>query len=452
MWPFKQKEERAEQMAEPADTREGQLLSAALTGSSYISREQAMQIPAVAACVRMISDTVSMIPFKLYKANEETRKLEEQPDDPRVRMLNVDTNDTLDGVQFKKSLVEDYLLDKGGYAYIEKNGNIVKALRYVEPMFIGIEKNAEPIFKTYDINVNGERYKPYEFIKILRSTKDGSSGTSVIEESSAPLMVAWRITQFQDKLLKTGGSKKGFIKSPKHLTAEAIKALKEAWRRMFSDNNNENVVVLNEGMEFQESSETSTEMQINESVNTLSKQICEIFGIPGAMLGRDNGLATKEDRVNYLQYCIQPILHAIETALNRDLLLESEKGSYKFIADTSEFTKADVLERYQAYEIASKNGFMQIDEIRFKENLEPLGLDFVKLGLQDVLYYPEKDGLTFMPNMNQIGGIELAMEDRERLKQEKDLQMETAKMQLNANGQLQKEKEGGNTDANRNKE
>ena len=145
-------------------------------------------------------------------------------------------------------------------------------------------------------------------------------------------------------------------------------------------------------------------------------------------------------------------MHAIETALNRDLLLESEKGSYKFIADTSEFTKADVLERYQAYEIASKNGFMQIDEIRFKENLEPLGLDFVKLGLQDVLYYPEKDGLTFMPNMNQIGGIELAMEDRERLKQEKDIQMEVAKMQLNANGQLQKEKEGGNTDANRNKE
>ena len=98
------------------------------------------------------------------------------------------------------------------------------------------------------------------------------------------------------------------------------------------------------------------------------------------------------------------------------------------MADTSELTKADILRRYQAYEVASKNGFMQIDEIRFKENLEPLGLDFVKLGLQDVLYYPKKSGMTFMPNMNQVGGVQLAMEDRERL--------------------LRKEKEEGNEDSN----
>ena len=71
---------------------------------------------------------------------------------------------------------------------------------------------------------------------------------------------------------------------------------------------------------------------------------------------------------------------------------------------------------------------MQIDEIRFKENLEPLGLDFVKLGLQDVLYYPKKGGMTFVPNMNQVGGIELATEDRERM--------------------IRKEKEEGNEDSN----
>ena len=71
---------------------------------------------------------------------------------------------------------------------------------------------------------------------------------------------------------------------------------------------------------------------------------------------------------------------------------------------------------------------MQIDEIRFKENMEPLGLDFVKLGLQDVLYYP-KEKVTFVPNMNQVGGIEIAKEDRERLlrkeKEEKDENSDT---------------------------
>ena len=32
---------------------------------------------------------------------------------------------------------------------------------------------------------------------------------------------------------------------------------------------------------------------------------------------------------------------------------------------------------------------MQIDEVRYLENLEPLGLNFIKLGLQDVLFNPQ---------------------------------------------------------------
>lgn len=93
-----------------------------------------------------------------------------------------------------------------------------------------------------------------------------------------------------------------------------------------------------------------------------------------------------------------------ECALNRDLLLESEKGSFYFAADTSELTKGDIEKRFRAYETACKNGFMQIDEIRRWENMPPLGLDFVRLGLQDVLYDPVTKQF-YMPNMNQTGGL-----------------------------------------------
>ena len=40
---------------------------------------------------------------------------------------------------------------------------------------------------------------------------------------------------------------------------------------------------------------------------------------------------------------------------------------------------------------------MQVDEVRKKENLESFKLDFIKLGLQDVLYYPET-GEIYTPN------------------------------------------------------
>ena len=411
---FRQKsEERAEETNEVNENAvDESLLKAFLSSGTVLSRNEAMQIPAVSACVRLICDTVAMIPFKLYKYDDDTTQLEEISDDPRVAMLNVDTGDTLDAVQFKKAIVEDYLLDKGGYAYIEKRGNKVKSLRYVDTSYVSFNYNADPIFKEYMIQVNGNSYAPYDFLKILRNSKDGQQGRGIIEENAAPLMVAWRITQFQDRLIKTGGNKKGFVKSPRQLKPDAMSKLKDAWTKMYSENT-ENVVILNEGLEFQESSESSTEMQINETVNTLTHQIAQVFGVPTSLLsGSSTSTAGKDDRVTFIQYCIHPILAEFENALNRDLLLEKEKGVYRWAADTSELTKADILERYQAYEVACKNGFMQIDEIRYKENFKPLGLDFVKLGLQDVLYYPD-NGLTFLPNMNQVGGIDLAMKDRE---------------------------------------
>jgi HK97 family phage portal protein len=154
-------------------------------------------------------------------------------------------------------------------------------------------------------------------------------------------------------------------------------------------------------LEFQEASNTSVEMQLNENKKTNGDEICKLFNMPPAMI---TGGATEQDKTNFVQYCLNPILKELECALNRDLLLESEKTSYFFAADTSELTKGDIEKRYRAYEIASKNGFLQPDEIRLKENLPPLGLDFVRLGLQDVLY-DVKTKQFYIPNMDVTGQL-----------------------------------------------
>lgn len=396
MWPFKMRADPAQGKPE-TETNEDALLRAILS-SDNLTKEQAMNIPAFAACVNKVAETVSTIPIRLYKL--ENGKLDEVKDDPRPKLLNDDTGDTLDGVQFKRALIKDYLTGKGGYAFINRTGNQIKSLHYVKECEISFVFTSDPIFKDYDIMVQGIKYKPFEFLKVLRNTEDGRAGKSIVEENREVLSVAYHSLVYEKGLVKTGGNKKGFIKSPKKLSQVAIDALREAWRNLYQ-NNTENVVILNEGLEFQESSNTSVEMQLNENKKTNSDEICKIINMPPAMI---NGGATEQDKTNFVQYCLNHILKELECALNRDLLLESEKGSYYFAADTSELTKGDIEKRFRAYETASKNGFMQIDEIRLKENLPPLGLDFVRLGLQDVLYDPETKQF-YMPNMNQTGGL-----------------------------------------------
>lgn len=369
------------------------ILKSFLSEDTVCERE-AMNIPVVSKCVNLIADTVSMIPIKLYKEeflNGKRKTVEVE--DERCDLFNLDTKDTLDGVQFKRALVRDYLLCGGAYAYIKKRRNTVKSLNYVSFENVHIIENFNPIFKDYNILVRGQSYKPFEFLKILRSTKDGSNGIGVINQNQELLKVAYLTLKFEQSLVSTGGSKKGFIKSEKKITKEAMDSLKRAWRELYCNTEN-NVIVLNDNLDFKEASNTSTEMQLNENKNSINNSILDIFGVP-----------TDWNWETFIKTAVMPILSAIECALNRDLLLEKEKKSLYFAFDTKEITKGDIKSRFEAYKTALESNLMQIDECRYMEDLEPLGLNFIKLGLQDVLFNPQTKEV-YTPNTNQITNIE----------------------------------------------
>lgn len=347
------------------------VLLQALLNNEVITREKALTLPAVSGAVDFIGNMIASMPIKLFRYHN--GKVEEQLHDNRVKLLNGDTGDTLDAFQLKKAMVSDYLLGQGGYCYIQRRRNEVVSLRYVEDIYITVLKNFKPIFKDYVILVLGEEHKPYEFIKLLRNTKDGATGVGLTQELSKALETAYDTLIYQLSLVKSGGNKKGFLKAQRRLGQEEIDTLKRAWRNMYA-NNSENVVVLNNGLEFQESSNSSVEMQLNENKNTLAKEINTIFHIS------DNfDLTFKE--------AIYPIIKAFETALNRDLLLEKEKKDHFFEFDVKEIIKSSLKERYESYKMAKETGFMTLNEIRRAENMDYVeGLDVVNVGLGAVLY------------------------------------------------------------------
>lgn len=360
------------------------ILRAWLSGES-IGREGAMNIPSLAGCLNKIAGTMAAVPIKLYKREDD--RITEVTDDRRTILLNSETGDTLDAYQMKRAVVLDYFLGRGGYIYIDKVRNEVRSLRYVAEKNISFNQNPDVIFKDYDILVQGNTYRPYQFVRLLRNTEDGAQGKSLIEENKQLLSVAYNSMKFEETLVATGGNKKGFIKSPRRLSQQAINSLKEAWRNLYS-NNTESVVILNEGLDFQEASNTSVEMQLNENKKTNGDEICKVIGIPPSLL---SGNAGEQDEKIFIKYELSNLLAEFRTALNRAMLLESEKQMYFFDFDISELIKGDIDKRYNAYSVGIEKGFLQTDEVRKKENMPPLGMKFIKLGLQDGLYDPESN-------------------------------------------------------------
>lgn len=76
------------------------VLLSALLNNETITRDKALTLPAVSGAVDFISGSIASMPVKLYKYKN--GKVEEVQRDSRVRMLNGDTGNTLDGFQTKK--------------------------------------------------------------------------------------------------------------------------------------------------------------------------------------------------------------------------------------------------------------------------------------------------------------------------------------------------------------
>lgn len=369
------------------DTVATDVLLQALLNDETITREQALTLPAVSGAVSLISNMIASMPVKLYKYK--AGKVESLDDDIRVKLLNGDTGDTLDAFQLKQAMVEDYLMDKGGYCYIRRNRNTVTGLFHVKPIYVQLIPNFKPIFKDYQILVLGESYYKHEFIKLLRNTKDGSSGIGLTQEVGTMLETAFDTLLCQLNMVKSGGNKKGFLKSQRKLGQDEINVLKRAWNNLFT-NNKENVVVLNNGLEFQESSNSAVEMQMNESKKTINDEINTLFHI------------YPNDFYRTFKEAIYPILVAFRTALNRELLLEKEKGKLFFDFDVKEILKANPKERAETYKLYKEIGLKTINEMRTEEDMNQIdGLDVINVGLGAVLY-DTVNKVYYTPNTDTI--------------------------------------------------
>ena len=389
----KNKEERAETVEV-----ESSLLTALLGGVNKVTRAQAIQIPTLKACIGLIGDLVSALPIKLYEKRD--NKVKEITDDRRLILLNKETGDTLNSTDMRKRWVEDYFLGKGAYTYIHRDGaGGIAGLYYVEESFVSINANTDPIFKDYTIGVNGKQYLRHDFLKILRNSDGKGTGTSIIKENPTILAIYYNTLKHENATVKKGGAKKGYLKATEKLSKDAVEEIKKKWSQLYSNDseNAESCLVLN-GVEFEELSASSVDLQLNQNKNTNSAEICKLVRMPPSIL---SGTASEQAVSLFIQNCLMPVINTIEAALDSDLLRESEKSTKYFAFDTKELTRGDFAKRMNAYAVGLSKNIFQIDEVRELEDLPPLGFNWIKLGLNDVLL-DLKTNQIYTPNTNQL--------------------------------------------------
>ncbi|MDK0692466.1 phage portal protein [Clostridium perfringens] len=398
---FKKKTEKREN-----ESFEDLLLNGKL-GIDVITETKAKQIPNFNASLNYISNIFATVPVKLYEENDGV--IQELKNDNRVKLLNDNCKDLLSIYNVKQRLINDYYCKGQGYIYINRKGNDVISLHYIDSSNISYIPNLDPIFKDAKIQINGKEYETYEFLSLVRNTKDGVSGTSIISENDLSLSTTYNSLRFENKQLCNGGLKKGLFKVAEIKNKETFEVilanLKKTWKKLWDSNSDEeeNCLVLNGDMNYQDISYNPKDMQLLELKKENNTDICKLFNVDPALL---NGNATEEQFLLFVKTVILPLFKQFEEVLNKNLLLEREKDSYYFAFDTRELLKADILKRYQAYEIGLRNTFLELNDVRYMENMDKLeGFeDVVKLGLDTVLYNTKNKDI-FVANTNTTSNI-----------------------------------------------
>lgn len=373
------KNETTESNSDQTKTDSGDELFEALIRGREITRDMAMTIPKVSSCANRIADTIAMIPFRLYEQTEEDGRIvsREITDDNRTKLINQYTGDTLTGYEFKKALILDFLLGKGAFAFINRSGNAVTSLHYVEEKHVQPMKNSDPIFKSYFYQINGHLYDDYQMFRILRSTTDGCTGKSLIKEISKAIETAYSALLYELRVTQTGGIKRGFLESEHPINDDKVREkIKKAWARMYSGDQSENVILLSNGIKFKEANQTPLDLQLDKIRADMNKDIQEAFGVV------DND----ED---FLNNTVKPILASFVNALNVFLLLEREKDTKYFIADIRDLEKN------------SEKALLSINEARYRDDLPTVpGLDIIPLSL-GTTFVDVKTGQFYTPNTGE---------------------------------------------------
>lgn len=370
-------------------------------GDDNVTEQIALQIPAIASSVDWIASRIKSLPIKLYE--ERDGKTEEITDDYRLKLLNDENDyDTMTATEMKEAMVRDYLLCGRAYAFIDWDLNSVRALHYVRAGDVSYNLPLDPIYRSASYYIGGKEYRPYQLLRLLRHTRDGVSGKSILAESPTLISVAYKTLLFERKLVASGGCRKAYIKSDKPLAKPALEDLKEGWRRLWTLDGDA-AIALNAGVDVKEAASSPTELQLNENKITNSGQIYEALGLSSEII---RGTATDEQIAHAVESVIIPIVSDFQAILNRNLLLEDEKDRLYFAFDLKELLRGDIVKRYQAYKVALESNFMQLDEVRYAEDLPPLGFNYLRLGLNDVLF-DAKTKTIYTPNMNafaKLGG------------------------------------------------
>lgn len=365
-------------------TDEGQLISQQANPEAFavmlttgkartVSRDVALSVAAVYACVDRIASNIAMMPVSIKQVKGGQTRDVTQHD--AAFLWGSKPNDWQTPYALKQALLVDVLTDGNMYCNVVKTrrGGIDK-LRWFDARAVGLY-NVGPGRWTYDATDDeGNQFTifPEDMAHVRALGNKGRKGLSPIRLHADLFNMGLDTQDYGSSFFAAGGKPSGIVGVKQVANDKSMDNLKETWRRAsnMADTNNK-TIFLPADITYTAMSISPVDAKIVEMMGLNRSQIGGIYNVPLYMIGETstaNVSNITQQAISFVRNTLQPWITAIEDELNvktftRDELANGLRHSF----DMDILMRGTPVERAQIAHYAITDGWKSRNEVRVEE-------------------------------------------------------------------------------------
>ena len=343
-----------------------------------VTTGSAMQIATVFTCVRILAESVMMLPLEIRQrtADGGSRRATEHPAFPLLHDLS---NSEMTAAEVRQTAMGH--LAQWGNAYLQKipdNAGRWMQLWPLRPdrMTVNRGPDGELIYQYRNSSERNLVFKSWEIMHVRGLSPDGLIGYSPIGVARRTFDTQARMDQYQDAFYANGARPGMLLKHPGKLSDKAYARLLASWEERHQGAVNANrLAILEEGMAAEDVGIPQNDAQFLESKKFSRAEICALFRVP-AHMANDMESATfaslEQTSLEFVLYTLTPWLVLWEQAIARDLLTAAERRTYYAKHKLQGLLRGDNASRSAFYSTGLQWGYFSINDVRGFEDINPV--------------------------------------------------------------------------------
>ncbi|AJO79095.1 phage portal protein [Pseudomonas sp. MRSN 12121] len=344
-----------------------------------VTVKTALSISMVWSCVKILSESLSGLPLKLYEDKEGGRKLVAGAD--RMLKLLRKPNPYMTMLNFLKFVVVNMALRGNAFALIERNihGEPI-GLVPLDGRAVKIDTDGDLLYLVTPSEGDPFPVSPENMLHFKLFSLDGVVGLSPIEHQAETMGLAKAGQQWSARFMRKGGFTGGYVIYEQFLTdAQQTQILKKFpdVRKADADDIGK-MAILQGNPKIVPAGISQKDAQFIESQQFQEEALAGIYGVPLWLANRAGktsimGSNLEQQLTGFITFGLKPYIDTVEDELNNKLF----GSGARFVEFAVEgLLRADSAGRATYYQAAlggsSGSGWMFINEVRQKENLPPL--------------------------------------------------------------------------------